>query len=188
MTLSQISRLRIRDTSGSGKLLRVPTMEELLDRGKGRITLFLELKGVSADRKMVDDIVEAVRKRNMTKDVVLISLNYNVISYAESTYPEFETGILIFAGIGDVAKLNCDMIIMEEEMATALRIDQIHGKGKKAAVWTVNTRDGLKHFLDSEADCIITDEIPTALEVKKELEERTDLQIIRDRLQLTGIG
>lgn len=188
MTLSQISRLRIRDTSGSGKLLRVPAMEELLDRGKGRITLFLELKGVSADRKMVDDIVEAVRKRNMTKDVVLISLNYDVIDYAERTYPEFETGILIFAGIGDVAKLNCDMIIMEEEMATALRIDQIHGKGKKAAVWTVNTRDGLKHFLDSEADCIITDEIPTALEVKKELEERTDLQIIRDRLQLTGIG
>lgn len=188
MTLAQIRRLRIKDTSGSGKLLRVPTMEELLDRGKGRITLFLELKGVSADRKMVDDIVEAVRKRNMTKDVVLISLNYNVISYAESTYPEFETGILIFAGIGDMAKLNCDMIIMEEEMATALKIDQIHEKGKKAAVWTVNTRDGLKHFLDSDVDCIITDEIPEALEVKKELEERTDLQIIRDRLKPIGIG
>ena len=188
MTLAQIRRLRIKDTSGSGKLLRVPTMEELLDRGKGRITLFLELKGVSADRKMVDDMVSAIRKRNMTKDVVLISLNYNVINYAERTYPEFETGILIFAGIGDMAKLNCDMIIMEEEMATALKIDQIHEKGKKAAVWTVNTRDGLKHFLDSDVDCIITDEIPEALEVKKELEERTDLQIIRDRLKPIGIG
>ena len=188
MTLAQIRRLRIKDTSGSGKLLRVPTMEELLDRGKGRITLFLELKGVSADRKMVDDMVSAIRKRNMTKDVVLISLNYNVINYAERTYPEFETGILIFAGIGDMAKLNCDMIIMEEEMATALKIDQIHEKGKKAAVWTVNTRNGLKHFLDSDVDCIITDEIPEALEVKKELEERTDLQIIRDRLKPIGIG
>lgn len=180
MTLAEIKQLRIRDTTGSGELLEVPTMEEVLDRAKGRITLFLELKGPSADRKMADDIVAAVRERDMTDGVVLISLNYKVIDYIERTYPEFETGVLIFAGLGDVSSLNCDMIIMEEEMSTVWVIDKLHSVGKKAAVWTVNTEEAMRHFLNSSADCIITDEIPMAIEVEKELENRTDMEVMED--------
>ena len=165
MTLEETRELRIRDTTGNGNLLSVPTLEELLDRGKGRITLFLELKGVSADRKMADDIVAAVRARDMVEDVVLISLKADAIAYVEHTYPEFETGLLIIGGLGDVSKLECDMVIMEEEMATISTIDDIHEAGKKAGVWTVNTREALYHFLDTDADTIVTDQVIMALEV-----------------------
>ena len=180
MTLEEIRELRIRDTTGNGNLLPVPTLEELLDRGKGRITLFLELKGVSADRKMADDIVAAVRARDMVEDVVLISLKADAIAYVEHTYPEFETGLLIIGGLGDVSKLECDMVIMEEEMATISTIDDIHEAGKKAGVWTVNTREALYHFLDTDADTIVTDQVIMALEVQDELMDRTDLQVMID--------
>ena len=180
MTLEEIRQLRIRDTTGNGNLYPVPTMEELLDRGKGRITLFLELKGVSADRKMADDIVAAVRARDMVDDVILISLKADVIAYVERTYPEFETGLLIFSGLGDVSKLECDMIIMEEEMATVSMIDNIHDAGKKVGVWTVNTRKALYHFLDTDADTIVTDQVLMALEVQNKLLDRTDLQVMID--------
>lgn len=106
LTLAEVKELRIRDTTGSGALLEVPTMEALLDRCKGRITPFVELKGASADRRMADDAVAAIRERNMTDETVLISLNYKVLDYIKKTYPEFETGVLIFAGLGDVSKLN----------------------------------------------------------------------------------
>ena len=182
MTLAEIKELRIHDTTGNGALLEVPTLEELLDRCKGRITAFVELKGVSADNKMADDAVAAIRERDMTDEVVLISLNYDVLDYIKRTYPEFETGVLIFAGIGNSADLNCDMIIMEEEMSTHWQIMKLHSSGKKAAVWTVNTRDGLRHFLDSDADCIITDEVPMAVEVQKELLKRNDVELMRDRI------
>ncbi len=182
MTLEEIKKLRIKDTTGSGALLPVPTMEELLDRGKGRIKLFLELKGVSADRKMADDMVKAIKERDMTDDVILISLNYRVINYIERTYPEFETGILIFAGIGDVSKLNCDMIIMEEEMSTDNRIAEIHKADKKAGVWTVNTKESMYHFLLSEADTIITDDIVLALNTQQQIEERSEYEVLRDAL------
>lgn len=180
LTLAEVRQLRIKDTTGSGALLEVPTMEELLDRGKGRITLFLELKGASADKKMADDIVSAVRERDMVDDVVLISLDYNVINYAEKTYPEIKTGILLFAGFGDISKLNCDMLIMEEEMSTTARINEIHAAGKEAGVWTVNTKDAMKHFLNSEADFIITDEVRMAVETQEEMKERSDLEIMED--------
>ena len=42
MTLAEVKELRINDTTGNGALLEVPTMEELLDRCKGRITAFVE--------------------------------------------------------------------------------------------------------------------------------------------------
>ncbi len=184
MTLEEIKKLRIKDTTGSGELLEVPTLEELLDRGKGRIKLFLELKGVSADRKMADDIVKAVKERDMVDDVILISLKYNVIEYVEKTYPEIETGVLIFAGIGDVSELNCDMVIMEEEMSTDDRIESIHDVDKKVGVWTVNTKTSMYHFLDSEADTVITDEILLAEDVQAELDARTDYEFLEDNLRV----
>lgn len=180
LTLSEIKELKIKDTTGSGKELPVPTLDELLERGKGRIKLFLELKGESADNRMADDVVAAVRAKDMTDEVVIISLKYDVIDYIEKNYPEFETGVLIFGGMGDVSRLNCDMIIMEEEMSTDTRLYEIHSKGKKTGVWTVNTEMGLNRFLKVDTDAVITDDIEQALSVREALDERTDFDIIRD--------
>ena len=182
LSLEEIKQLKIRDTTGNGQLLAVPTLEELLDHGKGKVKLFLELKGESADRDMVEDVVRAVKERDMVEDVVLISLNYDVIDYAERKYPEMETGVLIFGSMGALAKLNCDMIIMEEEMAAVVStIRSIHDAGKKAGVWTVNTRRAMTRFLDSEVDFVITDDILMAIDVQKVLDERTDYDVIKDR-------
>ena len=182
MTLAEISELRIKDTTGSGKLLPVPTMEELLDRGKGRITLFLELKGETADRQMADAVVAAVKERDMIGDVIIISLKYDVLDYIEQVYPEFETGLLIFSGLGDLSKLNCDMIIMEEEMVSVSKINRLHDAGKKIGVWTVNTKSALHDFLDMNVDAVITDEILLAMETRETLQNRSDLERMQDAL------
>ena len=39
-----------------------------------------------------------------------------MIDYAEQMYPEMETGVLIFGAVGDVTNLNCDMIIMYDDI------------------------------------------------------------------------
>lgn len=131
---------------------------------------------------MVDDVVKAVKERDMVDEVALISLDYDVIDYAEQIYPEMETGVLIFGAVGDVTNLNCDMIIMEEEMASVVStVRKIHDAGKRAGVWTVNTERAMRRFLDSEADMVITDDILMANEVQKELDERADYDILKDR-------
>ncbi len=180
MTLSEIKELRIQDTTGNGKELEVPTFEEMLEVTKGNIKLFIELKG--GDHQMVDDLVRIIREKNCVEDTALISLNYDEIDYAETNYPEFETGTLFFASLGDVSRLNCDLIIMEEEAAIDINIYSIHKAGKQAMVWTVNTKDGMYKFLDSTIDGVVTDEIPLAEETQKRLDDRTDLEIIKDEL------
>lgn len=146
------------------------------------VEVFIELKGVTADRQMVDDTVTLVRAYDCVGDVALISLHYDVIDYAETTYPEFETGVLFFGAIGDLSKLNCDLLIMEEETATEDRIKKIHEAGKQAIVWTVNSADSMYRFLDSDVDAVITDQIRLAIETQKNLDDRTDLQVLQDHL------
>ncbi len=180
MTLEEVRGLTITDPS-TGRQAPIPTAEEMLDVIKGREKLFLELKGITADRKMVDDLVQIIREKDCVDDVILISLKYSVIDYAKTHYPEFETGVLIFGGIGDVSRLNCDMIIMEEEMASDSRIRQIHANGKRAFVWTVNTEAGLYRALRSECDGIITDQVELAQRVQAKIESRSDLQCLRDQ-------
>ena len=183
MTLAEVKELRINDTTGNGALLEVPTMEELLDRCKGRITAFVEFKGASVDEKMADDAVAAVREKDMKDEVVFISLNYDVLDYTKKTYPDYKTGVLIFGGIGDISKLNCDMLLMEEEMSTFWQIMQIKAAGKQTGIWTVNKEDGMRRFMNSGADFIITDEIPMALRIQEELKARTDVELMKDRIE-----
>ena len=86
------------------------TLEDALDVIKGKEKLFIELSGATADRQMVDDVVRIVREKRCEDEIVLVSSKYDVIDYAETEYPEFETGTLFFTGVGDVSRLNCDQI------------------------------------------------------------------------------
>lgn len=181
MTLDEIKELRIKDTTGSGRELSVPTLEEMLDAAKGRIKLFVELKGPTADKQMVDDAVRIIKEHDCIADTALISLNYSIIDYAETTYPEFETGTLFFGSLGDITNMNCDLLIMEEETATNDRIDSINLAQKQSVVWTVNTEDAMYRFLDTNIDAVITDEIEMAGEVQAKLDGRTDLEVLEDK-------
>ena len=180
MTMEEIRELRIQDTTGNGAELPVVTLDEMLNVIKGNEKLYIEMKGASADNQMVDDVVRMIREHDCMEDCVLISLDYDIIDYCETTYPEFETGTLFFLSLGNVSNLNCDLLIMEESAATDSCIQEIHSAGKKAIVWTVNTEDGMHRFLASEIDGIITDEIPLSEQVQAELDNRTDFEVITD--------
>ena len=179
MTLEEVRQLTITDPA-TGATSKVPELDEMLDAVKGRVKLFIELKGATADKQMVDDVVKLVREKDCVADVALISLKYDVIGYAETQYPEFETGMLIFGALGDVARVNCDLMVLEEEMSTDDVIDEIHEAGKAVYVWTINTEAGMNKFLTSRCDGIITDQIELAQQVQDRLNRRSEFQVIQD--------
>ena len=179
MTLAEIKELKIEDTTGSGKILQVPTLEEFLDVIKGKIKLYIEFKGVTADKQMVDDVVRIVKEKGCEKDVVLISLKYDVMDYAETTYGEMDTGLLCFGGFGDVVGLHVDSILMEEEMAKGFT-DDVEDNGKTSGIWTVNTNQGMVRAFDLGSDVIITDELNLYYDVNERMKDRTDFEVLKD--------
>ncbi|MBQ3323065.1 MAG: glycerophosphoryl diester phosphodiesterase membrane domain-containing protein [Firmicutes bacterium] len=158
----------------------VPTFEEALAASKGKIVLFTELKGDTADKQMADDAVRIIKENNMEAECVLVSLKYDLIDYIETKYPDIQTGFLLFASFGAIDKLHCDYLGVEEESATENAISAAHDQGKKLLVWTPNEKETQKHFLCSNADGLITDNVNQAVEIQKELTERSDLQRMVD--------
>ena len=176
MTLREVKKLSIDGEP-------VPTFEEMLIASKGRIVLFTELKGNTADKKMADDAVSLIKLYNMEDECVLISLKYDVIDYIETQYPEMQTGFLTFASFGNTAGLNCDYLALEEESATTDAINSIHEEGKQVIIWTANEKESQRHFLCSDADGIITDNVVQAMELITELENRSDLDRMVDKIK-----
>ncbi|MBQ2688727.1 MAG: hypothetical protein IJG05_01495, partial [Solobacterium sp.] len=173
MTLEEVRSL---DVNGEP----VPTLEEMLEASRGKVILFIELKGNTADRRMTEDAVRILKEMNMEDQAVLISLKYDLIDYIESTWPEIRTGYLTFMSFGDISSLNCDYIGLEEEAATYSVISAVHEQGKQVLVWTVNEAEKQRTFMLRNIDGIITDNVAQAAQTVEELEKREDLTRLFD--------
>ncbi|MCF0108972.1 MAG: hypothetical protein HUJ57_02590, partial [Erysipelotrichaceae bacterium] len=151
---------------------------QVLDTAKGKIRVFIELKGECADRQMADDVMKMIEERDMVDECTIISLDYQLMKYVHNTYPEIETGLLYFFAYGDTTKLDVDVLIMEEETANPDRLYEITQSGKKAVVWTINTEDSARKYLDSYADAIITDEMSMCENIREQMTLRSDVEML----------
>ncbi|MDO5103577.1 MAG: glycerophosphoryl diester phosphodiesterase membrane domain-containing protein [Lautropia sp.] len=170
MTMAEATRLPIRDAfDASRPPARVASLDAFMKAAKGRIGLFIELKGTTADRRMVDDVARMIKAYGMQREAAILSLDYELLRYAEETYPELDTGYLYFFSLGNPGRLVGDYLIMEEGEATQSNIRAIRKAGKRVIVWTVNTRASIDRFVASEVDGIITD---YPLRVREAIEQR----------------
>lgn len=177
MTLEEIKELRIRNT-GKGKNKEpqeVATLEEVLDAAKGKIRLYIELKGKTADKRMAEEVYQLVKEKEMLSQCTFICLNYPLINYLESRHPDADTGYLCFYSFGDLEEMNCDRLLLEMETATESNVEKIHEAGKKVDVWTINSGEKLQQYLLRSVDGIITDEVKEGVNTRKFLNEREDL-------------
>ena len=183
LTLKEVKKLVITDPLFPNEPAPVNTFEEMLDAAKGKVILFVELKGNTADIQMAEDAVRIIKEKDMVDDTVIISLKYNLIDYIETKYPEMNTGFLFFASVGEIGNLNCDYVGLEDEAATNGNMRRIHAAGKKVMVWTPNKKERQQHFFMSSADYIITDQIAMARQTIEEMERRTDIEVLIDAFQ-----
>lgn len=174
MTLAEVRALDISLDRDSSE--HPPTLEEFLLAAKGKIKVIIELKGKTADTRMADDVVAMVKKLGMTNNVIIMGLDYDLVRYTETTYPEIDTGYVYFISIGDVTRLTGDYIILEEGEATSARLTALQIAGKKTMVWTVNDRKGMDKLATEDVQAIITDLPKEAIEELATTRELTDTE------------
>ncbi len=183
LTLDEIKNLKVKNEFFPDKPSQpVATFEEILDVSKGKIGVFVELKGESADEKMVDDVVEIIKSKGMLDECVILSLDYSIIEYTAEKHPEIKTGFLYFFSVGELSDLKGDYLIMEEREATSEKVFEIQSAGKKAIVWTVNTDESIEKFIKSDVDGIITDYVLKIKDAVEDANNRSELEIILDNL------
>ncbi|MDO5701126.1 MAG: glycerophosphoryl diester phosphodiesterase membrane domain-containing protein [Bowdeniella nasicola] len=168
LTLEEVRGL---DIGGDHGTERVPTLREFLESANGRMKVIIELKGDTADEEMADDVVGLVDELGMFDQTMLMSLDYDLITYIAENYPEAYTGFVYFLSIGDVTRLHGDAIVLEEGEATGWRLLTLSLADKDAMVWTVNKEREMRRLITRDLDAIITDEPELLLEVLRQARE-----------------
>lgn len=180
LTLEEVRSLRLPGPEFEER--RIPLLSEVLDLAKGRVRLYLELKGTDADARMARDVFRMLKDRDMEDDCVLISLNYNLISYIARNIPGIQCGYLYFFAYGAPAKLAGNMLMSQSNAINQSRTRAIHSKGKKVYCWTVNSRQTALNMVRQRVDGIITDRYDIVESVLDHMESRNDYERIMDVL------
>jgi glycerophosphoryl diester phosphodiesterase len=164
MTLEQVRRLDIGskfDRKFAGE--RVPTLEEAIDAARGRIKLNIELKPTAADRaQLARAVAKLIRDKQFEKDCFVTSLDREAVAIAYRENGRLRTGAIVSAAIGDVTRLEVDVLSVRTGLISDLLIDRAHTAGREVHAWTVDDPGEMGRLFDRGVDGIITNDPATA--------------------------
>ena len=137
---------------------RIPSLQEVMDAARGKIKLNIELKYTWEDPELVRKVVDIIRRNGFVSHCVVSSLNYGALSEVERSFPELVTGFIVFQAIGDLSRMDADFLSISASRVTPGLVSDLHDRGKKVHVWTVNDPGNTLSMIMMGVDNIITDE------------------------------
>jgi len=137
---------------------RLVTLSDAIQAVKGRAMLNIELKFNGHQQKLATEVVRIVKENGFDDQCVLTSLDYDGLRRAQEAGPKLRTGIIVTSSIGDITKLEADLLSISAKAATRDLIDQAQRKGLEVHVWTVNEVAHMNTMINLGVDNIITDD------------------------------
>lgn len=152
------------------KKFRVPTVEEVFTRLSGKAMLNIELKEPGYEK----DVVKLARRCLPDGRFILTSFDPAIIDAIKSFEPKLSTGLIVAndKDLPNAEKTRAEVIAPEKKLFASQRkfFANANKKGKKIAVWTVDSVDLLSCLLvDPLVDAVITDRPDRALALRKKL-------------------
>ena len=148
---------------------KIPTLEEVLKLAKGKIKLNIELKPMQENEKLAEEVVKLVKKYDMENEVVITSLNYDILQETKNLTNKISVGYILMAGVGDLTKLNVDFLSVEKSVLKSKLVYAMHALNKEVHVWTINDIDEIEEVISLGADNIITDDVELVEEIKESI-------------------
>ncbi|WP_195574220.1 glycerophosphodiester phosphodiesterase [Paenibacillus sp. 1001270B_150601_E10] len=170
LTLEELQKIPL---SENGFIGHVPSFEEVLQVLQGRIKLNVELKiHGQEDSNYVKTFVDTVRRYQAEQDIIVQSVEYDIVQDVKDMAPDLKVGYVIFATLSPkLHSFRADFFVIEESFVNAGRIASAKLAGRPLYVWTVNSTDAVQHFYTLGVDGIITDITSDARQVINELME-----------------
>jgi len=142
----------------------VPSLDEVLERTKGKIKLNVELKTHGHEKDFVPVLVDTIRRHKAEQQVIFQSLDYELVKEVKKAAPDLTVGYVIFATFTSLNQFEADFFVVEESFASPRLISSAKMIGKPIYVWTVNDVNSVEHFYTLGVDGIITDIVSDAKE------------------------
>jgi glycerophosphoryl diester phosphodiesterase len=152
------------------KKFHVPTVEEAFTALAGKAMLNIELKEPGCEA----DVVKLAQKLLPDGRFILTSFHPAVVVAIKSINTGLTTGLILAKGkdLPNGEKTGAEVLAPEKELFASQRkfFSDAHKKGKKIAVWTVDSTSLLSCLLvDPLVDAVITNRTDRALALRKKL-------------------
>jgi len=162
MTLDEVESLNAAykwDDAYSGT--RVPTLAEALECCRDRIKMVIELKNYKGTDKqlLAQKTVELIESYGMEDQVVIHSFDYVSLVYVKNIDPDIPCGYILEGTVGNYYDLSAaDFFSVYMPFVTEKGVENVHLRGKKLLVWTVDNAKDMRECRKLGVDCIITDD------------------------------
>lgn len=139
----------------------VPTLDQMLVAAKGHIQLMIELKSTGHETDLVKQTIALIKAHDMERQCVIASMEMGLLEQVKTQAPEMGTvyiTALLLTGRYDLKGI--DAYSVETSSLSAELVYQAHLQGKKVYAWTANTEQSIRAVLYSDADGVVTDNVP----------------------------
>jgi glycerophosphoryl diester phosphodiesterase len=178
LTLEEARELQLSGGNRNFQPETIATLSEAVALARGKIKLNIELKYDRPDPEMAAAVVALLRQADFSENCVITSLTESELRRVETIAPEFTTGLIVTAAIGNVARLPFDFLSVNANQVDASVVGGARRNGKAIHVWTVNTRAQMQQMISFGVDAIITDEPALLVGLIGELEQLSDAEIV----------
>lgn len=137
---------------------RIPTLVEVMELCKGKISLNIEIKNVGKDSALPEAVVGLILENGMEEQCVVTSTSLNYLKQVKELAPELRTGYIISAAYGDFYSNEAvDFISIRSSFVNESLVEKTHAKGKTIHAWTVNSKSEMERLRMLGVDNLITD-------------------------------
>lgn len=147
---------------------RIPTLDELIKViNEEKLNVNIELKSCAAGKKLTEKLilglVEALKKLDRDRKVIVSSFNYLALYLFKKLSPEtpvaclFETHTLYADCYSILEFCDAEYIHPQNEGLTKEKVQEMKDKGYKINVWTVNSLSRANELFNYGVDGVFTD-------------------------------
>ena len=133
---------------------RIPTLETVFERYKGRAHIHTEIKGHAADLSRAT--VDLVRRHEMAEQVTITSFQQDRLEETRGYAPELPTGWLIAevseAVIALARALGLSQLCPRAKTITAELVRRLHAEGFVVRAWGVADEEQMRRVVQAGAD------------------------------------
>lgn len=137
---------------------RIPSLEEVIAKYAATTPILIEIKGYQKDNALANRIVELMEKYHCTDTSMIHSGDYEALRAVKMLNPDIKCGLIQAIVSGNSFDLPyADFLSVEHTFVNANMISQLHKRGKKLYVWTVNYDESASELAGLDVDGLITD-------------------------------
>lgn len=166
LTLEEIMSVELNDGDYTS---RIPSFEEYMELAKLLDQkILIEIKPDSNKApNYIHEVVKVVEDLEMENMVYYQSLDKNLMLNLEKSYPGVITGYIIGFNIGNLEQVDVDFYSLEASAVSHRVVQTLSIWNKGLFVWTVNSPQDIRTFINMRVSGIITNRADVAIEVRE---------------------